>query len=60
MDEGLPLRKTSLTCIETILETCSYVIDTDVLLPKLINLLADKSELKIQCYQVFKYNIILY
>ena len=52
MDDNLPLRKISLTCLETIIDTMPDKLDASALMHVMPELLADKDEIKLQSHQV--------
>jgi cullin-associated NEDD8-dissociated protein 1 len=56
VDDGLPLRKAALTCIDTLLCACPERLNMgffmDIFVPKLVPLLTDKDEIKLQAHQV--------
>ena len=56
MDDGLPLRKAALTCLETILDSNSLhigeCIDMKVFMPRIVVVLGDKDEVKLQAHQI--------
>ncbi len=53
-DDGLPLRKLSLTCIDTILDTYPDLLDIMGFVQCLSALLEDKDEIKTQTHQVIQ------
>ncbi len=55
MDDNLPLRKISLTCLETILDTSPDRLDMASLMQVMPTVLADKDEVKAQAHQVGLY-----
>ena len=57
MDDNLPLRKVSLTCIETILDVMPDKVDVLALVQIMPLLLTDKDEIKLQSHQVM-YSIL--
>ena len=52
MDDNLPLRKVSLTCVETILDVMPDRVDVLALMQIMPLLLTDKDEIKLQTHQV--------
>jgi TATA-binding protein interacting (TIP20) len=52
VDEGLPLRKAALTCIETILETLPADLDIAGFMPRLVKILEEKEDIKLQAHQI--------
>ena len=42
VDDGLPLRKAALTCVETVLEMLPEYVHAETFLPRLVALLSDK------------------
>lgn len=52
VDENLPLRKASLTCVETIVETLPSVLDVSAIMAVIPILLMDKDEIKLQAHQI--------
>lgn len=42
VDDGLPLRKVALTCVETVLEMVPEYVQAETFLPRLVILLSDK------------------
>ena len=47
VDDGLPLRKVALTCVETVLDMVPEYVQAETFIPRLVILLSDK---------VFKYD----
>jgi TATA-binding protein interacting (TIP20) len=59
VDDGLPLRKAALTCVETVLEMLPEYVQAETFLPRLVALLSDKvREGEKSC--VILYCIVLY
>jgi len=54
VDDYLPLRKISLTCLETLLDESPERLDLASLVQVMPLVLADKDELKTQAHQVGK------
>ena len=52
VDDGLPLRKVALACVETMLDTIPDKVDIGAFIPRLVVLLADKDELQLQSHQI--------
>jgi len=52
VDDGLPLRKASLTCIETMLDVIPDRLEIGAFMPKLSTLLTDKDDIQLQCHQI--------
>jgi len=52
VDDGLPLRKASLTCIETMLDVIPDRLEIGAFMPRLPALLVDKEEIQLQCHQM--------
>ena len=52
VDDGLPLRKAALTCTETLLDSLPGSVDVTAFLPRLVAIMSDKDELKMQGHQV--------
>lgn len=52
VDDGLPLRKASLTCIETMLDVIPDRLEIGAFMPRLATLLADKDDIQLQCHQI--------
>lgn len=52
VDDSLPLRKSALTCVDTVLESASTRLDVSHLMRVMPSLLADKDEIKLQVHQV--------
>lgn len=53
VDDGLPLRKASFTCIDTMLTTMPELVDVDLFLPHLQSGLAEKEvDVKLLCHQI--------
>jgi cullin-associated NEDD8-dissociated protein 1 len=52
VDDGLPLRKVALTCVETVLDTLPEYLDVGAFMPRLVTVLGDKDEVKLQAYPI--------
>lgn len=52
VDDNLPLRKVSLTCVETVLDAMPDKVDVPALMLIMPLLLADKDEIKLQSHQI--------
>jgi len=52
VDDGLPLRKTALGCINTILETIPDQLDVGAFMDPLTKALADQADVQMLCHQV--------
>lgn len=48
----MPLRKAALTCLETVLDTLPECLDVGAFMPRLVTLLSDKDEVKLQGYHI--------
>jgi cullin-associated NEDD8-dissociated protein 1 len=52
VDDNLPLRKASLTCIETIVDTMPHALDAASFMVVMPLLLTDKDEIKLKAHQI--------
>ena len=52
VDDGLPLRKAALVCIESIIDVIPGYLDINLFVSKLIPCLSDKDEIKMQSHQI--------
>lgn len=52
VDDGLPLRKVALNCVETVLDMLADHLDIASLTPKLLTCLNDKDDVRLQTHQI--------
>ena len=52
VDDGLPLRKTALACINTVLDTLPDQMDVGAFIPFLADGLGDKDDVQMLCHQI--------
>ena len=52
VDDGLPLRKAALTCLETVLDTLPECLDVGAFMARLVSVLSDKDEVKLQGHHI--------
>lgn len=52
VDDGLPLRKSALACLESLLDSAPQLLDLPAFVADLLKLLSDKDDVKLSVLQV--------